>query len=64
MAVAMKRMRIERGESINDVAFATRVTQSQVSRIESGKTKNPRLSTLKKLAEHFGVSIEELMEKE
>lgn len=64
MAMAMKRMRIELGKSINDVAFDTRITQSQISRIENGITKSPRLSTLKKLSEYFGVSIDELLKEE
>lgn len=42
---------------------ASGVESSTLSRIETGDTKNPNIETLRKLAPHLGVTIEEIMEK-
>lgn len=42
--------------SMNELAEKTGIQQSNISDIESGKTKNPRESTIEKLSEFFGVN--------
>jgi transcriptional regulator with XRE-family HTH domain len=42
---------------------AAGIESSTLSRIETGDTKNPSVSTLKKIAPLLGVAIEEIMEK-
>lgn len=53
-------LRWERGESQTDVAVATGMDRTHLSRIESGK----RVGTpaqVKALAEHFGITVAELL---
>ena len=45
-----------------DLAKKAGVTEADVSMIESGTRKNPRLPTLKRLARALGVPVTELLE--
>lgn len=57
----LRELRRTRGETIRQVAIATDLTESTVSLAENGKIPNPRLSTIRALAEHYGVGIEEIV---
>lgn len=57
----LRKLRLERGETIRQVAIATGLTEGAVNMAEIGKTPNPRLKTVKALAEHYGVGIEEIV---
>ena len=59
----LKQLRRARGESQEELARATGVTQNTISRLERGE-REARVSTLRKLAEHFGVSVAELLGEE
>ena len=50
----------ERKITINKLATLSGITQSTVENIMSGKTKNPKLKTLHKLALGLGMTVSEL----
>lgn len=52
----------ERKITINKLATLSDITQSTVENIMSGKTKNPKLKTLHKLALGLGMSVSELLD--
>lgn len=56
----LKKLREERGETRRDVAMATGLTENAILLLENGTTTNPRLSTVKALSEHYGVTVEDL----
>lgn len=47
----------EKGISISDLISNSVISQSTMSEIRSGKSKYPRLSTLKSLSEGFGITL-------
>jgi transcriptional regulator with XRE-family HTH domain len=57
----IKALRKEKGLSQEKLAQQADVTYSTLVKIESGININPTLDTLQKLAEVFGVSIDELV---
>lgn len=52
----------ERKITINKLANLSGITQSTVENIISGKTKNPKLKTLHKLALGLGLTVSELLD--
>ena len=44
-----------------DIAAKTNLPLGTIKRISSGKTKNPKLSTLNKLAQAFNVTLDDLL---
>lgn len=60
----LKRLRLEKGETQLEAATASGVVPNVVYSIENGKTKDPRVSTVKKLADHFGVTVDEILSEE
>ncbi|MDD2981542.1 MAG: helix-turn-helix transcriptional regulator [Hespellia sp.] len=52
----------ERKITINKLATLSGITQSTVENIISGKTKNPKLKTLHKLALGLGMTVSELLD--
>ena len=52
----------ERNITINKLASLSGITQSTVENIMSGKTKNPKLKTLHKLAIGLGMTVSELLD--
>ena len=52
----------ERNITVNKLASLSGITQSTVENIVSGKTKNPKLKTLHKLAVGLGMSVSELLD--
>jgi len=56
-AIMLKDLRIAAGESQAQVAAILNVTQQAYANYESGKRK-PDITTISKLAQHFGVMIE------
>ncbi|TGY91969.1 XRE family transcriptional regulator [Petralouisia muris] len=52
----------EQGITINKLATLSGITQSTVENIMSGKTKNPKLKTLHKLAIGLGMMVSELLD--
>lgn len=52
----------ERNITINKLATLSGITQSTVENIMSGKTKNPKLKTLHKLAVGLDMTVSELLD--
>lgn len=52
----------EKKITINKLATLSGITQSTVENIISGKTKNPKLKTLHKLALGLGMTVSELLD--
>lgn len=53
-------LRLRQGESLQQVADAVGVSKTHIWSLERGTSKNPSLDLLKKLAEHFKVTVEYL----
>lgn len=52
----------ERNITINKLATRSGITQSTVDNLMKGKTRNPKLKTLHKLAIGLGMTISELLD--
>lgn len=52
----------ERKITVNMLATLSGITQSTVENIMAGKTKNPKLKTLHKLAVGLGMTVSELLD--
>jgi transcriptional regulator with XRE-family HTH domain len=57
----LKRLRIARKESLQDVADAVKASKAHIWDIERGASKNPTMELLDRLARHFGVSVSSLV---
>ena len=57
----IREIRESRGETLLDVAIATRINPSRLGNIETGKTKSPGIEPVMKVARHFGVSMNDLI---
>lgn len=63
--VMIKRLRelcADRGITVNRLATQSGITQSTVENLMSGKTKNPKLKTLHKLASGLDMTVSELLD--
>lgn len=58
----LKALRESRGESQQAVAEACGVTRMSIHNLEAGKIKSPTLALAVKLAAHFGLSVQELVD--
>jgi transcriptional regulator with XRE-family HTH domain len=54
-------LRLKKGKSLQDVADAVGVSKTHIWQMEKGKSENPSVELIKKLAEYFEVSVEYLM---
>ena len=57
----IREIRQKQGMSQNKLAKSVGISQSALSDIENGKTKNPRFSTVMKIADVLKVPVEKLM---
>ena len=57
----IKRLRIEQGWTQEELAFRLGTSQPKISDLEAGQH-NPRMDTLRKLAEVFGVDAGSLLQ--
>ena len=53
----LKQLRIRKGESLQQIASAVSVSKAHVWDLETGKSANPSVELLLRLAGHFNVSI-------
>ena len=60
LGAKLAELRLRKGESLQQVADAVEVSKTHVWGMEKGTTQNPSLDLLKKLAEHFNVTVEYL----
>ena len=57
----LKKLREEKGETQRIAAFPIGVTETTLSKYETGKVDNPPLKVLLAIAEHYGVKVSELI---
>ncbi len=59
----LKKLRIRKGETLQQVADAVGASKPHIWELEVGKSKNPSLDLLTNLAQHFNVPISYLLDK-
>jgi transcriptional regulator with XRE-family HTH domain len=57
----LKKLRTKKGESLQDVANAVGASKAHIWELETGKSKNPSIELLTKLAKHFDVLVSSLV---
>lgn len=62
LASKLKDLRLKKGTSLQQVADAVGVSKAHIWELERGTSANPGVDLLKRLAEHFGVTVGFLME--
>ena len=60
LAKNLKKLRKQKKLSQEKLARLADISYNTISKIEAGKAKNPTFETLSRLADIFGVSIDEL----
>lgn len=53
----MNRLRLEFGESLQDVASAVGVSKAHIWELEKGRADNPSMALVQRIADHFGKSV-------
>lgn len=57
LAQRITMLRNDRGQSLQQVADAVGVSKAHIWELEKGRTDNPSMGLVTRLADHFGVSI-------
>ncbi|MBO4521068.1 MAG: helix-turn-helix transcriptional regulator [Alphaproteobacteria bacterium] len=57
-------LRVEHNESLQELADSIGITKAHLWEMEKNRSKNPSLSILQKLANHFKISIDSLVGNE
>jgi len=63
LAKNIKKYRAKLGISQDKLSKLAGITLHTITKIESGATPDPRIETVKKIADALGVSIDDLMKK-
>ena len=63
IAKNIKKYRAKQGISQDKLSKIAGITLHTITKIESGATPDPRIETVKKIADALGVSIDDLMRK-
>lgn len=50
-------LRLKNNQSLQDVATAVEVSKAHIWELEKGRTHNPSMALVTRLADHFGVSV-------
>jgi len=56
-ATRIAALRREKGQSLNDVAEAVGVSKAHVWQLERGDAANPSMNLVRRMADHFGVTV-------
>lgn len=64
MPLRMRRIREVLGKQQQEVEAETGIPKSWISRVENGKAKNVNIDRLRKIAECYGCTVDDLIEKE
>jgi len=57
----LKQLRLKKRQSLQDVADAVQASKAHIWEIENGKSRNPSIDLLSRLAGHFGLSVSALI---
>ena len=60
----INRLRHEKSESLRDVATAVGVSKAHIWELEKGRTDNPAMALVTRLADHFGVTVSYLVSED
>lgn len=61
IAINLKRIKKNKGLSQSDLCKKTGLAYHTIAKIENGATSDPRISSLKKIAEALGITIDEFL---
>jgi transcriptional regulator with XRE-family HTH domain len=61
LGARLTRLRLEKGESLQQVAEAVGVSKAHIWELEKGRTDNPSMALVTRLADHFGLSLASLV---
>jgi len=64
LGARLKKLRIKKNKSLQDVADAVKASKAHIWEIERGGSKNPSMELLDRLADYFGVSVAYLIGEE
>src|SRR3546814_3321242 len=59
LGAKLRELRVERGQSLQQVADAVSASKAHLWEVETGKTQNPSVDLVRRLADHFGVRSDE-----
>lgn len=57
----LKELRFKKGQSLQQVADAVGASKAHIWELETGKSQNPSLDLLRRMAEHFGITVSSLV---
>ncbi len=57
----LTRLRLDKGESLQQVADAVGASKAHIWQLEKGRTENPSMTLLTNLADHFGLTVAALV---
>jgi transcriptional regulator with XRE-family HTH domain len=60
----INRLRLKKGDSLQDVATAVGVSKAHIWELEKGRTDNPAMALVTRLADHFGVTVSHLVSED
>ena len=63
LGVRVRDLRAQRQMSMHDLASISGISQAQLSSIETGKSQDPRISTIRAIAAAFGLTLSELFQE-
>jgi len=61
LGARLKKLRLKKGESLQEVADQVKASKAHIWDIEMGNSRNPSLDLLTRLAEHFETSVSALV---
>ena len=61
LGARLTRLRLAKGQSLQQVADAVGVSKAHIWELEKGRTDNPSMALVTRLADHFGVSLAALV---
>jgi len=63
LGARLRELRVRKGETLQEVADAVKASKPHIWELEAEKSKNPSLSLLTSLAEHFGIPVSYLLDE-
>lgn len=57
LATRLKELRLKKGQSLQELADAVKASKAHVWELETGKSRNPSVELITKLANHFSVAV-------
>lgn len=57
LASRLKELRLKKGQSLQELADAVKASKAHIWELETGKSRNPSVELITKLANHFRVTV-------